>query len=78
LLVLYGRSRNILSQLQELRQFAQSQDAAHWVLGYWNSPEDPGTAIRMRRLGNVQIINNGDSAALTAFVGRLMERGGQA
>lgn len=78
LLVVFRHSREVLRRIQELRAFTASEAARHWVLGFWNSPEDPKKAIRPRALRNVHIINDGDAAALSAFVGELKQKGGQA
>ena len=78
LLVIFRRSREVLQRIQELRRFTASEAARHWVLGFWNSPEDPKKAIRPRSLKNVHIINDGDHAALSAFVGEVIQKGAQA
>ena len=78
LLVIFRRSRDILPRIQQLRKFTTSEAARHWVLGFWNSPEDPKKAIRPRSLKNVHIINDGDAAALSAFVKEVMQKGAQA
>jgi hypothetical protein len=78
LLVVFRSSREVLRRIQELRAFTASQAARHWVLGFWNSPEDPTKAIRLRSLKNVHVIRDGDPAALSAFVNELMQKAGQA
>jgi len=78
LLVIFRKGREVLRLIQELRTFTASEAARHWVLGFWNSPEDPTKAIRLRSLQNVHVINDGDAAALSAFVGELKQKGGQA
>jgi hypothetical protein len=78
LLVVFRRSREVLQRIQELRRFTVSEAARNWVLGFWNSPEDPKKSIRPRSLKNVHIINDGDHAALSAFVGEVLQKAGQA
>jgi len=78
LLVVFRHSREVLQRIQNLRRFTASEAARHWVLGFWNSPDDPKKAIRPRALKNVHIINDEDNAALSAFIDELMQKGGAA
>ena len=69
-MLVYERTprRQILRCIQQLRKFKDSDAARNWVMGFWNRPVDRSTAVRLRSLRGVHVIEDEGSSQMQAFL----------
>jgi hypothetical protein len=69
-MLVYERTprRQILRCIQQLRKFKDSDAARNWVMGFWNRPVERSTAVRLRSLRGVHVIEDESSSQMQAFL----------